>query len=179
MTQATLIRKLDLVEEGEATFSSDGRYRYMLSRRWGPGPLWVWIMLNPSTADADKLDPTCRRCASFTRAGGGGGMVVVNLFALRATNPKALVREVDPVGPENDAAILHAAQEAHTVVCAWGAHRTTPPRAQAVLSLLRGIPLWCLGVTVDGSPRHPLYVPAAQHFMPWPFLGRGPYERNR
>ena len=77
-------------------------YRYLLTRRWGTVPAMVWIMLNPSTADAFAEDPTIRRCLIFAHREGCGGLTVVNLFALRSTDPKALTRHPDPVGPAND-----------------------------------------------------------------------------
>lgn len=148
---------------GSAVMSECGIYRYELRRTWGheEGPLVCWVMLNPSTADADVDDPTIRRCVGFSQRWGCERLVVVNLFALRATDPKALMRFPDPVGPENDDAIAAAADEAERVVVAWGAHGTYRNRAAEVTNRLAGIHnmrLHCLGQTKQGAPRHPLYV---------------------
>ena len=155
-------------ESAGATFDEPARvYRYSLHRMWGGGNLscWrtvLWIMLNPSTADEHKLDPTLRKCQAFTRAWGFDGFEVCNLFALRSTDPKALYRHPEPVGPLNDAAILTAAGRADRIVCGWGRHGKLHGRNRTVLgSLLRaGHQPKRLGVlNVDGSPRHPLYLP--------------------
>ena len=118
-------------------------------------------MLNPSTADESKLDPTCTRCANFARAWGYGGMIVTNLFAWRATDPEEMKRQPDPVGPDNDLHIVDVAREARIVVCAWGNHGEFKRRVDHVLQLLRGIPvpLHALRVNGTGQPAHPLYLP--------------------
>jgi hypothetical protein len=155
-----------------ATISECGTYRYTLHRRI-PCPLrWVrpclFIMLNPSIADATIDDPTIRRCIGFAKAWSCTELTVVNLFALRATDPKALAAHADPVGPDNDRHIGEQV-DAHrlgVVVCAWGAHAFAQERAKVIRAAITG--LQCLGVTKDGSPRHPLYVKADQPLVPWP-----------
>lgn len=144
-----------------SAFSADGAYRYQLVRRWSPGPVMTWVMLNPSTADAAVDDPTVRRCIRFARAAGCGALTVVNLYAWRARDPRELKAVTDPVGPDNDAWIARAAGRdgSGPVVAAWGAH-TDPGRVRRVLGLLAGRRVLCLGVTVSGQPRHPLYVEA-------------------
>ena len=157
---------------GEAVFSACGQYRYRLDRRWSAGGgNVVWIMLNPSRADAGTDDPTIRRCIAFSRLWGYGGMVVVNLFALRATHPDALYGMLDPVGPENDAhiaAVLRstagAAPPGPDIVAAWGAHPLAAGRSALVLAAA-GSNVLCLGTTRAGHPRHPLYVAAGQPRM--------------
>lgn len=153
-----------------ATFSADRVYRYTLHRRWSPGPVVVFLMLNPSTADERVNDPTVERCERRARALGAGGIVVVNLFALRATDPAALYGYHDPIGPFNDAAILSACRGAAQVACAWGRHGQLDDRAAHVLRLLRaaGVQPQCLGVNKDGSPKHPLYVPYTASMVPFP-----------
>lgn len=147
-----------LVGVSEAVLSGDEVYRYRLTRIWGTGTrIAVWIMLNPSTADAFRTDPTWTRCICFTRAWGLDGATAVNLHALRATDPAELARHLDPVGPANDQFIRDAAVTASVVVAAWGAHPSAASRAAAVTGA--GYPLRCLGVTKAGHPRHPLYVP--------------------
>jgi hypothetical protein len=126
-------------------------------------------MLNPSTADANVDDPTIRRVIGFTAGLGFGGLMVVNLFALRATDPAELARHPDPVGPHNDTYIRAAAAEHGTVMLAWGAHPSAQRREAAVLSILRdsGARLLCLGTTKSGAPRHPLYLPASAPAVPY------------
>jgi hypothetical protein len=161
-----------------AVISEDGVYRYSLVRRWAWG-LDVrpahFIMLNPSTADAELDDPTIRRCVGFARALGCGGIVVANLYAYRATRPADLWRAADPVGPRNDHILRElAARTAATgapLIAAWGA-RVRPDRVEAVLHLLEAAGardlLTALGVTKDGAPRHPLYLPSSARPEQWP-----------
>ncbi len=152
---------------GGALFDRTRRYRYRLWRRWGAGRPVVFVMLNPSTADAERDDPTIRRCAGFARAWGFGGMTVVNLFALRATDPARLRRARDPVGRDNDHHIAAAADVASLVVVAWGVHGALDRRDRAVLALLAGRRPRCLGTTRGGHPRHPLYLPSATRSRPF------------
>jgi hypothetical protein len=147
-----------------AVLSEDGKYRYLLTRIWDRKrkPMVV-VMLNPSTADAFVDDPTIRRLAGpngFARRHRAGGIVVVNLFALRSTDPRALLHHDDPVGRYNDAFIRQASDMAGTVVCAWGAAGIQDDRGPRVVKALkaRRVPLVCLGMTSTGQPRHPLYV---------------------
>src|SRR5437868_5379323 len=105
-----------------AVFSRCRRWRYLLWRRWAEGPIANFLMLNPSTADEVKLDPTCTRAQRYAERWGYGALIVTNVFALRATDPKELLRSEHPVGRTNDRAILRAAKEAALVVCAWGNH---------------------------------------------------------
>jgi hypothetical protein len=155
-----------------ARLSPDGVYRYELHRIWGDSARLVgWIMLNPSTADADLDDPTIRRCIGFARSWGYGGIVVRNLFALRSTSPTALRGHPDPVGPENDHWLRAGCSDVGTLtVCAWGVHGSLNDRDQHVTELLRsaGVQLQALGVTKDGAPRHPLYLPGSAIPQPWP-----------
>ena len=151
--------------EGDAVFSDCGRYRYLLTRRWGDGPAATFVMLNPSTADAATDDPTIRRCIGFAKSWDCGSLNVVNLFAFRATDPRELLAATDPVGPRNDA-FLHGYLPG--AVAAWGAHKMAAARARGVVrAFSRSSPLWCLGVTKDGHPRHPLYVRADAPLTPW------------
>lgn len=141
-----------------ATLDPTKTYRYALSRTWDVGRPVLWIMLNPSVADADHDDPTIRRCTGFAARWGYPGIEVVNLFAYRATDPRALLANHDPVGPDNDLAIQDAAARAGIIVAAWGAFAQHYDRVQMVLLLLRRYALHTLGLTKDGHPRHPLYV---------------------
>lgn len=151
--------------QGTADLSPDGRYRYRLSRTWGPAPLVTFVMLNPSTADGSTDDPTIRRCAGFARSWGYGGLVVANLYAYRATRPADLWQADDPVGPANDEHLRAVFASSGLVVAAWGAH-ARPDRVDEVLSFAP--PLVALALTKAGHPRHPLYVRAAATPTLWP-----------
>lgn len=152
-----------------ARISEDGVYRYTLGRRWTQdleSGAAVFVMLNPSTADANKDDPTIRRCIGFAKALGCGGLHVVNLYAFRATKPADLWRADYPIGPDNDEVLREtftaAAHEDRPVIAAWGAN-APEARATFVSEMAReaGAPLLALGLTKDGAPRHPLYLSAA------------------
>lgn len=142
-----------------AVFSPCERYRYALSRSWSQGDCIAWIMLNPSTATADEDDPTIRRCIAFSRAWHFGRLLIVNIYALRSTDPAGLWTVDDPVGPDNDEHIRAAIRQATRVVCAWGAN-AEPDRSAHVLELVRSLERvpHCLGTTKAGEPRHPLYI---------------------
>ena len=156
--------------ERHAEFDPSGRYRYSLTRRWAQGGgRTAFVLLNPSTADAHRDDPTIRRCISFARAWGYGELEVVNLFAFRATLPRDLRKGRNPVGADNDAFLLRAAHGANLVLLAWGTHGTLAGRDAQVLALMKGRELRCLGKTRDGHPRHVLYLP--KHLEPEPFHG--------
>ena len=154
-------------EAPSARFSPDREYRYLLARDIGFAGTraCMFVMLNPSTADEHKDDPTIRRCISFARAWGYRTLYVTNLSPLRATNPKVLLvsgPEPEDVWQENMENILGTAMYCGLVVAAWGVHGVAERRADQVmaeLSPLKGV--GCLGTTKDGHPRHPLYVPAA------------------
>lgn len=145
-----------------ATFSRDERYRYTLRRAWGSGPFVAFIGLNPSTADATEDDPTIRRCVRFARDWGYDGLVMLNLFAYRATDPKALLTAEDPVGPGNDQVLAAICEQAALIVEAWGCFRLGIERARTdEVRYALGRDSCVLGRTKDGHPRHPLYMPAA------------------
>lgn len=146
-----------------ATISADEVYRYLLGRHWAEGPHVVFVMLNPSTADAMKDDPTIRRCRGFARRWRFGSFQVVNLFAFRATDPRELRAAEDAVGPENDQCIERVLKTADAVVCAWGSKPIVKHRAPAVLKLIRDAghtPQRIGPPTKSGEPRHPLYLRA-------------------
>jgi hypothetical protein len=160
-----------------AVFSPDEKYRYVLTRAWNTRlDALVWVMLNPSTADALIDDPTITRCRQRADTAGYGGIVVVNLFALRATNPAMLWKTPNPAGEHNavflnaDGPTFHKDQPVGDVVFAWGAHALAEPRGRALDVALRaaGYTPLCLGWTKAGHPRHPLYVPGAQPLVPFP-----------
>jgi len=154
-----------IVPAGSAVFSLDRVHRYALAREWDAArPPAVFVMLNPSTADAFIMDPTVTRCRGFAITWGCGGLLVLNAFALRSTDPRRLRTHPDPVGVDNDrviSAVLDAG-EVGPVTVAWGSDPTLlrSGRAGQLLTLLRehGLHPQCLGMTKDGHPRHPLYV---------------------
>ncbi|MGZ3611653.1 MAG: DUF1643 domain-containing protein [Ktedonobacteraceae bacterium] len=150
---------VDGIEYG-AIFDIHGKYRYALWRSWSVyHPRIVFILLNPSTANEYKNDPTIRRCMGFARAWKFGSIEVVNLFAYRATNYRDLFNVSDPVGAENNRFIMQAVERCSTVVLSWGTRGTLLDRDRQVMSLLAGRnDLYCLGITKNGQPRHPLYV---------------------
>ena len=153
-----------------AVYSPCERYRYTLTRDWsGAGGRVLFVMLNPSTATEVQNDPTVERCERRARALGHGAFRVCNIFAFRATDPRVMRAVSDPTGPDNDAAIAQSAQWADRIVCAWGSHGAHLGRGPQVEALLRasGTPLFHLGLTLGGHPRHPLYVGYAQAPRPW------------
>ena len=158
-----------------AMFSPCGAYRYWLSRIWDESkPACAWIMLNPSTADAEKDDPTIRRVIGFSESWGYGAANVYNLFALRATDPRDMRKHADPIGPENDGWLAQIPQV--LTVAAWGAWGNHRHRAFDVRrSMAEGRrPLSCLGLTAAGDPRHPLYMPSASVAVPYPWSNPHP-----
>lgn len=153
-----------------ASWSRCGRYRYSLIRSWEPGrPRLCVCMLNPSTADEHANDPTVRRSVGFALDLGFGSIEVVNCFALRATDPRALAADPFPVAPggsrANDRAIERAVARADTAVAAWGNHAALNGRDRRVRALLPGGAM-AFGVTASGQPRHPLYLSAGTPLRP-------------
>ncbi|MFL5626201.1 MAG: DUF1643 domain-containing protein [Ktedonobacteraceae bacterium] len=143
-----------------AIFDITATYRYSLWRVWSAAaPRVVFVMLNPSTADAQYNDPTIRRCIDFASTWGFGSVEVVNLFAYRTVHPTQLRQVDDPIGADNNLFLVQAVQRAARIVVAWGTHGTLLDRDREVLELLkRGHTCYCFGLTKDGHPKHPLYV---------------------
>ena len=157
-----------------AVYSDCEAYRYLLTRVWDDAlPRALFVMLNPSTATEVQNDPTVERCERRARALGFGAFRVTNIFAFRATDPRAMRAVADPVGPDNDAAIREsvdwAGGPADRIVCAWGTHGAHLDRGAAVARLLResGRDLHHLGLTAAGAPKHPLYIGYAQPLQLW------------
>lgn len=152
-----------------AVLSDDGKYRYLLTRSLGQeGRACLFVMLNPSTADAKEDDPTIRKCCGFARRWGCGQLIVVNLFAFRATHPSVLwMQGGEKIGPANDEWIIEAAgrtiNSSGIVIAAWGIHGHYQDRDKQVYAMLRAAgkaPL-CIGVAAGGQPLHPLMQPYA------------------
>jgi hypothetical protein len=145
-----------------AVYSPCEAYRYLLTRVWNPdGRKALFVMLNPSTATEFQNDPTVERCERRARALGFGAFRVTNIFAFRATDPRVMRAMADPIGPDNDAAIVDSARDwADSILCAWGTHGAHLGRGAAVEGLLRatGRELLTLGLSKDRHPKHPLYI---------------------
>lgn len=165
----------DLLTQRDALFSDCRTWRYRLSLTWDPSrwPMFV-LMLNPSTADEVANDPTVERCERRARRLDYGGLVVLNLFAYRATDPDDMKRAPDPVGPENDRIIRETLKPfpdlpGREVLAGWGAHGGHLGRDRAVAALLAelGSRVMCLGTTAAGQPRHPLYLKNDAELRPW------------
>jgi hypothetical protein len=166
-----------LTFNGTSEMSPCGQYRYRLTRCWAePGIALravVFIMLNPSTADADRDDPTVRRCLTIARREGANMLAVGNLFGLRAASPDRLTQVADPFGPCNAAALTalasFAAAHHAPIICAWGTRGVFSGAHRLALDMIGSgsAPLVCLGLTKNGQPRHPLYVPPTKPLVPY------------
>lgn len=167
--------KLPADVTGEANFSPCGRYRHLLTRRWAEGDSFaLWIGMNPSTATEEVDDPTVQREWTYTRRRlGVSAYVKANVMDYRTTDPKALLESgLAPQSGQNRDVILERARHAKYVVLAFGALANRQQRgyaAELVAALeAEGIPMFCLGFTADGSPRHPLYVKQDSPLVPFP-----------
>lgn len=155
----------DLVENGTfesgAEFSPCMTYRYCLWRRWdwqGYANQVMFIGLNPSTADESDDDPTIRRCIRFAKDWGYGGLLMMNAYAFRATDPRKMKASMAPVGPYNDDALGYRRTQVGLIVAAWGCN-CSESREEAVCRAI-GQTVHCLGKTKAGRPKHPLYLKA-------------------
>lgn len=147
--------------ESTAVLSDDKLYRYLLRRVWDTTkPRMLYVMLNPSTADAEADDATIRSCVRLAATLDYGSIEVVNIFAWRATNPKDLTDLDDPVGPRNYSTFVSAVRRCNVVVCAWGAHAMAQVRSVYVVQYMewRRPGARCFGKTKSGAPKHPLYI---------------------
>jgi hypothetical protein len=156
---------------GSAVFSPCGTYRYTLERElshslFNNRGLIVWVALNPSVATETVNDNTIRREIGFSERWGYSRMRKLNLFALRSTDPQALIGHPDPVGPENDRHIVEGVADANLIVVAWGSFESEG-RAAKVLELLKGRELFCLGTNADSQPKHPLYLSSYTELVPY------------
>ncbi len=147
----------------DAIHNEDRTRRYALFRRWSPGPRVLWVLLNPSKADEKHNDPTLRRCIAYTQAWGFGGLVVVNAFSIKATDPKDMKASSNPGDDqESDSYILKYADEVIAeggiILCGMGAPASHRGRGRAVVDMLKHHPLHYLILTDGGYPGHPLYL---------------------
>lgn len=142
-----------------AAFSPCGVYRYTLVRIWDTSlPRLLWILVNPSKADAEQDDPTNRKGMKFSKAWGFGSCVFANVFGFQSPHPKVMKAAEFPIGPDNDAHLIEQVYLASAVVVAWGNHGAHRGRDQEVLKLLGPTRLMCLGTNKNGTPKHPLYL---------------------
>jgi hypothetical protein len=152
-----------------ATWSPDRKHRYTLWRTWDTKkPYVMFIGLNPSTADEVSDDNTVRRCINYAKDWGYGALCMTNIFAYRATDPKVMKAQEDPVGEENDKSLIECAKDAGVIIAAWGTHGSYLGRNDEVIRLLGK--LYCLKKTKDGHPGHPLYL--KKDLKPVLFQGR-------
>lgn len=161
-----------------AVFSECGKYRYVLHRSLGSVLRWhkpvTWIMLNPSTADANTNDRTIESCMRISKHNGFTHMYVVNLFAYRSTDQSVLKTVEDPIGPENDKYILDYARKGMDIVCAWGSGNYQVKRAVDVVTMLHENKvlgnskyLLCVKRSKKGCPEHPLYKSGKTDLIEW------------
>lgn len=152
-----------------AVISDCGLYRYILSRGDMDQPYILFVMLNPSTADATMDDATVRSCTRIAKYNGYDNFAVVNLYAFRATHPHIMLTAEDPIGPKTDWWIDLASQRASKVIVAWGNHAKWKRANEVVEILRRDNPvLYSLGTNANGSPKHPLYQASGTPLVPWP-----------
>lgn len=158
--------KPEYIDTGAIVVGLEGaKHRLALWRLWSwSKPPMVVAMLNPSTADAEKDDPTMRQVVHCAAAGDFGGVMVVNMFSLMSKTPDDLLTSDSPISLLNDYYVRQAIEpmDGRVVVCAWGANAAKhPKRAAEFEALLRfesNADLMCFGHTKDGQPRHPLYL---------------------
>lgn len=157
-----------------AVISPCKKYRYTLSRQWKPAPnrTCTFILLNPSRADQTEDDPTVRRCIGFARRFECTKLEIVNLFAYRTHSPKELLglpTKIDPRGPDNEKWVRRTEGVSDVLICGWGTHGSFRDQDKEVLSWIpKERPLFCLGLTKDGYPKHPLYLSADRMLIPFP-----------
>lgn len=164
--------KPTLLTHSSASISADGHFRYCLRRRWKTlGPNLCFLMLNPSKADAHQDDPTVRRCMAIARRMDYAGIVIVNLFAFRSTDPNVLQDNSLYIGQMNMYHIQEAVDYVDKVICSWGVHPIANNQARRVGTILdkagMSDKLYCLRMTSNGYPMHPLFADSS--LIPIPF----------
>lgn len=180
--QATAKRRIEppYIDKA-ARFDAARAYRFWLYRKWGDGPTAMFVMLNPSTADENVLDPTIRRCVGFAQREGCGGVYVTNLYAFRATKPSVLFKQPFPASPRreqlrNQGTIIRLAKTCSPVIVAWGNHGHAKGPGIYRKLVEAGIAPMCLGETSQGDPKHPLYVKGDTPLQPHVIDETGAYS---
>lgn len=128
----------------------------------------LFVMLNPSTADASEDDPTIRRCIEFAKREGCARVQVVNLYAFRATSPEEMLAEPSRVGPDNAMHLKRALSLHRYPVLAWG-NNAEPALEKSFELLIKevGCTPRCLGKNQGGQPKHPLYLKKVTPLVPY------------
>jgi hypothetical protein len=163
-----------------ARFNHDRTLRTRLSRSLTGEPVQaipraqtlVFCMLNPSTATAFKIDNTIERCVGFGALWGVSAVEVVNIFAWRSKDPKELYKRAHGMrgdDAESTDQVIMACTGAWMVIAAWGKHGKLGRRGSIIRETLgsRGIRLHQLGLNLDGSPKHPLYLKGSVAPQEW------------
>lgn len=139
----------------DAIFDQTGKYRYYLTREWDISLKKAgFILLNPSKADSHIDDPTVLRCIDYAKSWGYGGLIAVNLFAIKATDPNDMKQAKNPVGEDNDAYIVRALSESDFLVAAWGNDGLHINRSHGIIELLSKYKVYGLKITKQGQPQH-------------------------
>ena len=161
-----------------AVFSKDRQYRYALWRIWDETlPKVMFIGLNPSTADEYKNDPTTVRCINYAQDWGYGSIFLNNLFGVISSQPAYIMRSKNPVGPENDFWIDKFAEISNLMIACWGNSGTYLQRSKAIIKRYPGI-IFCLGTTISGQPKHPLYLKREVVTIPYLHHSEEPIRSN-
>ncbi len=152
--------RIDWSAREGAVLSPCGTYRYLLWRAWAVGVRFVFVMLNPSVATAEKDDLTLLQCVEIAKHNGAAGLWIVNLYGFRSSNPNRLCNVADPFGPDNEKYLLDYVRKGHKVICAWGNQGDygLAGTSAATIEKLRRVrqDLYVLGITAQGQPIHPM-----------------------
>ncbi|MAM05239.1 MAG: hypothetical protein CMD06_04690 [Flavobacteriales bacterium] len=138
----------------KALFSKDQKYRYLLERTWNNSKKkLLFIMLNPSSADSKKDDPTIRRLISFSKKWGYGGFKVCNLYSYVTSSPSTLYSSSNILGYKNKSYIKKQIKNSDCIVYAWGNTEAEPHWLKKIVKTS-----YCIGINKNGTPKHPLYI---------------------
>jgi len=154
----------------DAILDETRTYRYMLKRQWGEdnNNFVNFVLLNPSTANEERDDPTVMACIALAQNMGFDGLYITNLFALRTKNPDTLKQNKNPIGDKNDTFIKRYALKSKRIIIAWGNHGEFLRRGEKVIHIISQIQVpYCFEITKKGNPRHPLYIKRSTHPFPW------------
>lgn len=159
-------------EYGLAIFSLDKKYRYLLSRKWSNDGVCTFILLNPSTADAFKLDPTVTRAYKFAKRLGYGELVILNVFAIRGSNPKIILSDENPIGELNNKYIKNYIKKSDIIILGWGNYGKYYNRSEYILNLLKMHKnnVFVIDINKNGEPKHILYTKNSSKFKKYNIL---------
>lgn len=148
-----------------AIFSKDKQYRYQLSRRWDSAkPMVLFVMHNPSTADAYKEDPTLIRIINYAKDWGYGGLYVGNLFPYCSSKPKKDMVLPKVIVTRNHRHIKTMYKQSEQTIFAWGNQQETPQWFKKNINYP-----YCIALSLNNIPKHPLYL--KKNRLPKPFNG--------